>query len=135
MEFTFDEGMKNYLDGFDRFIESLHERSEDNAEHNVLLHDLTFEMLMVTMDSDEVTMPSADCMGRSVIKNKSHFNNWYNTIADTYGNVEIVLRPYEKTWFLKTEIVSDNYKEAENNFSSHMKEYVDNERKLGRSID
>ena len=57
MEFTFDEGMKNYLEGFDRFIESLHERSEDNTEHNVLLHDLTFEMLMVTMDSDEVTMP------------------------------------------------------------------------------
>ena len=90
---------------------------------------------MVTMDSDEVTMPSADCMGRSVIKHKSHFNNWYNKIDEKYGNVEIVLRPYEKTWFLKTEIVSDNYKEAENNFSSHMKEYVDNERKLGRSID
>lgn len=127
--------MENYFDGFDRFIESLYERGEDNSEHNVLLQDLTFEMLMVTMDSDSVTMPNADCMGRVVIRDKENFNNWYKSIDKRYGNVEIVLRPYEKTWFLKTEIVSDNYKEAQNNFSSHMKEYVENERKLGRSID
>ncbi len=127
--------MENYFDGFDRFIESLYERGEDNSEHNVLLQDLTFEMLMVTLDSDSVTMPNADCMGRVVIRDKEDFNNWYKSIDKRYGNVEIVLRPYEKTWFLKTEIVSDNYKEAQNNFSSHMKEYVENERKLGRSID
>ncbi len=87
------------------------------------------------MDSDSVTMPNDDCMGRVVIRDKEDFNNWYKSIDKRYGNVEIVLRPYEKTWFLKTEIVSDNYKEAQNNFSSHMKEYVENERKLGRSID
>tara|TARA_R110000782_G_scaffold77096_3_gene153132 strand:+ start:513 stop:908 length:396 start_codon:yes stop_codon:yes gene_type:complete len=115
---------------------------DSEVEVTIKVTDITMDILKDRYPTDYntfygssgVTMPSTQFGVRTCINNESTLENWQHEMVLKYGfKAVIILNDDTSVWFDKT-LLKGNEEEKDAS-EKHMREYIESERKLGRSID
>ena len=83
---------------------------------------------------DAITFPNADD-SQTLIADESSLEDWKAKTLKRFGNVEMEFNDEAENWFDRVFIHSDDFHDAKHDFTTGKSDFIDKERKLGRSID